>query len=58
MAAPAIVIRLELEERPSVREEAMNEGEARRLHDWITSRPELHRIVRDAVVLMTERKAA
>ena len=58
MAAPAIVIRLEIEERPSVREDALSESESKRLHDWITSRPELRRLVRDAVVLMTEKKAA
>ena len=37
MSAPAAVIRIELEARPSVRIEAGNEGEQTRLLDWLGS---------------------
>jgi hypothetical protein len=53
---PAVVIRLALEERPEVRQEAVTEGESKRLEDWIKSKPQLHRLVYDAVQLM--RRAA
>lgn len=57
MTTPRLVIVLSVEERPKVREEAMTEGESRRLEDWIKSRPELHKLVEDALLLQA-RKAA
>jgi hypothetical protein len=35
MSAPALVIRLEIEARPKVYIDAMREGEADRLLDWL-----------------------
>ena len=57
MTAPALVIRLELERRPQVREEAMSEGEATRLADWIKSHESLRQLVEDALLLATKRAA-
>jgi hypothetical protein len=37
MTPPALIVRLELESRPRVFVDALNEGEARRLADWIAS---------------------
>jgi len=57
VTAPALVIRLELERRPQVREEAMSEGEATRLADWIKSHESLRQLVEDALLLATKRAA-
>jgi hypothetical protein len=51
--APRLVIVLPLEGRPIVREEAMHEGDSRRLEDWVKSQPGLLRLVREALRLKT-----
>jgi hypothetical protein len=48
MAAPAVVIRLEIEASPVVYIDASNEGEARRIADWINAHPNLLRLVKQA----------
>ena len=52
-SAPALVIRLELEERPRVVEEAMTEAESHRLEFWIKSQPALLKLVKEALRLKT-----
>jgi hypothetical protein len=52
--APRLVITLELEGRPTVREDATGEGDSLRLQDWIKSQPRLHRLVYDAARLARE----
>jgi len=54
---PRLVIVLSLEERPKVHEEAMHEGDSRRLQDWIKSRPALLQLVKDALLLQTKKAA-
>ncbi len=54
---PRLIIDLSLEASPKVYEEAMHEGDSRRLADWIGSRPELDRLVRDAIRLMAREAA-
>ena len=49
--APRLVITLELERRPTVREEATGDGDSLRLQDWIKSQPRLHRLVYEAARL-------
>ena len=44
MKEPAIVIRIPLEGRPQAWPEVSYEGEAKRLDDWMQSRPELQQL--------------
>jgi hypothetical protein len=47
MTPPALIVRLELESRPRVFVDALNEGEARRLADWLAAaeRPLAERVL-------------
>jgi hypothetical protein len=54
---PAVVIRIPLESRPSVRVDAMSEGEVNRLEDWLRAHPELIRLIEAAIELREERTA-
>ena len=55
---PAVVIELSVESAPRVHVICMNEGEERRVWDWIMNHPELHEIVVRAVELAEEARAA
>jgi hypothetical protein len=56
--APAIVIRLALEERVRVLSSWEREGDERRLHDWLAHHPELAELVERALELAGKRPAA
>lgn len=49
MTGPRVVIELEIEERPQVREEALSEEDAIRLRFWIKSQASLRQLVEDAL---------
>jgi hypothetical protein len=52
MAPPSILIRLELErDRPMVVADALTDGEALRLRDWISRRPDLRELLLRALEL-------
>jgi len=55
---PCVVIELRVEAAPVVRICSQNEGEERRVWDWIMNHPELHEIVVRAVELAEEARAA
>jgi len=56
-STPTLTIVLPLEGRPRVHEEAMHEGDSRRLEDWIKSQPALLQLVKDALLLQARRAA-
>lgn len=58
MSVPAVVIRLDLERRPVVFTDTRDEGEQARLSDWINASPDRLRLVRLALELAEERRAA
>lgn len=58
VSAPAVVIRLELERAPVLYFDCLNEGEEKRLHDWITARWKYAELVQQAAALILEAKAA
>jgi len=49
MSAPAAIIRIPLEGRPSVRYEASSEGEQLRLTDWLSANDDLAALVARAL---------
>jgi hypothetical protein len=51
---PAVVIRIALEGTPLLYADALNEGEAVRLDDWLETRPEYAELVDDALRLAEE----
>ena len=55
---PQIAIVLPVEGAPLVRLEAMNEGEEQRMVDWIDAKPEYGDLVRRALELAEEARAA
>jgi hypothetical protein len=59
MNPPAIVIRVEFERvEPVVFSDTLDEGERDRLVAWLQRRPELHELVRRALELAQEARAA
>jgi hypothetical protein len=56
--APAWVLRLELEARPAIYVDAVNDGEADRLADWLRAKPEYAELVERARDLMQQERAA
>jgi hypothetical protein len=55
---PALIIRLELEAAPKVMQSCMTEGEEDRLVAWLGTHPELLGLVRAALELAAEARAA
>jgi hypothetical protein len=53
---PSIVIRFELERRPTVHTDALDEAEERRLLDWIESRREYALLIARAYALAERRR--
>jgi hypothetical protein len=55
---PRLVIEVGVEQRPRVYEDAVSEQESQRLAFWVRSQPQIHRLVHEALRLMSERSAA
>jgi hypothetical protein len=58
VSPPAFVIRVELESRPQVITDCVNEAEQRRLAFWLSTRPALLDLVVQAIELQDEARAA
>lgn len=58
MTAPAAIIRLPIEGKPSVRLEVSTEGEQVRLVDWLDSQDDLAALVARALDAMEAREAS
>jgi hypothetical protein len=58
MSGPAVLIVLGIEERPSVRIDALNEGEQARMLDWIESHPDFLELIGRAYELAESERAA
>lgn len=57
-APPAVVVRFELEAAARVFVDALDEGERVRLEDWLDAHPRESELVRLALELADERRAA
>jgi hypothetical protein len=59
MSVPQVVILIRVEDgRPRVYVDAVSEGECLRLEDWLARRPELAELLRLALDLQDEERAA
>jgi hypothetical protein len=58
MSGPAVLIVLVLEERPSVRIDALSEGDALRMSDWLAAHPRYADLVERAIELAEPEGAA
>jgi hypothetical protein len=56
--APAWILRLELEARPVIIVDTLDDGEADRLADWLRAKPEYAELVERASDLMQRERAA
>ena len=55
---PAMLIEFPVESAPRLYMRAQNEGEERRLNDWLVSHPELTELIERALELAQEQRAA
>jgi hypothetical protein len=58
MTAPAIVIRLPLEGRLQIRPEWLHDADEARVFDWLDGHPELAELLRHALEVFAEGRAA
>ena len=58
MTAPAVVIRLPLEGSLQIRPEWLHESDEARLFDWLEGHPELADLLRHALEVFAEARAA
>jgi len=58
MTAPAIVIRLPLEGSLQIRPEWLHDADEARIFDWLDGRPELAELLRHALEVLVEERAA
>jgi hypothetical protein len=58
VSPPAVILRFELEAAPIVFADYLDETEADRMDDWLDEHPEYRRLIREAVQLAEEARAA
>jgi hypothetical protein len=56
--APAVIIRLELEARPKLIADYLDDGEAVRMDEWLSQHPAYRQLVDDALRLAETERAA
>jgi hypothetical protein len=58
VSPPAVILRFELEAAPIVFADYLDDSEADRMDDWLDEHPEYRRLIREAVQLAEEARAA